>query len=218
MSREVHVRFCESRGVRFPPATRPISGEIFSNELHRLEDELFEEDWKEARERLGFDPQADDLLRTPGQRRTDALEEMARRSATAPVDGICPKPLFSVLVDFPTLGGLGRICELAGGMVLTPGSLLPWLDRALIERAVFQPPDRVQVSEKARLFTGATRRGIQLRDRECTHPYCDRPAVDCQVDHIQPFAENGPTTQSNGRLLCGFHNRLRTQRPPPPRE
>jgi len=22
MSREVHVRFCESRGVRFPPATR----------------------------------------------------------------------------------------------------------------------------------------------------------------------------------------------------
>ena len=24
MSREVHVRFCESRGVRFPPATHPI--------------------------------------------------------------------------------------------------------------------------------------------------------------------------------------------------
>ena len=24
MSREVHVRFCESRGVRFPPATLPL--------------------------------------------------------------------------------------------------------------------------------------------------------------------------------------------------
>src|SRR4030095_12472573 len=24
MSREVHVRFCESRGVRFPPATLPV--------------------------------------------------------------------------------------------------------------------------------------------------------------------------------------------------
>jgi hypothetical protein len=24
MSREVHVRFCESRGVRFPPATHPL--------------------------------------------------------------------------------------------------------------------------------------------------------------------------------------------------
>ncbi|HEY1988894.1 MAG TPA: HNH endonuclease signature motif containing protein, partial [Acidimicrobiales bacterium] len=70
----------------------------------------------------------------------------------------------------------------------------------------------------ARLFTGATRRGIQLRDRECTHPYCDRLAVDCEVDHIQPYGQNGPTIQQNGRLLCGFHNRLRNQRPPPQRE
>ncbi|HEV3263933.1 MAG TPA: HNH endonuclease signature motif containing protein, partial [Acidimicrobiales bacterium] len=102
-------------------------------------------------------------------------------------------------------------------MALTPGSLVPWIDRADFERAVFEPPDRVQVSATARLFTGATRRGIQLRDRECTHPYCDRPAVDCQVDHIQPFGQDGPTTFENGRLLCGFHNRLRNQRPPPKR-
>ena len=26
MSREVHVRFCESRGVRFPPATHRVLG------------------------------------------------------------------------------------------------------------------------------------------------------------------------------------------------
>jgi hypothetical protein len=126
---------------------------------------------------------------------------MAKRSATAPPDGITPKPLFDVLIDWPTLGG--RTCELAQGMALTPGSLVPWLDRADFERAVFEPPDRVQVSTTARLFTGATRRGIQLRDRECTHPYCDRPALDCQVDHIQPFGQDGPTTFANGRLLCG---------------
>ena len=193
----------------------PIGGAIFSNELGRLEQELFEEDWKAAGARLGHEPTVADITRTPGQRRCDALEEMARRSATAPPDGIPPKPLFSVLVDWPTLSG--RICELAQGMALTPGSLVPWLDRADFERAVYQPDDRVQVSATARLFTGATRRGIQLRDRECTHPYCDRPAVDCQVDHIQPFGQDGPTTQENGRLLCGFHNRLRNQRPPPPR-
>jgi hypothetical protein len=194
----------------------PISGAIVSNELKRLEDELFEQDWKEARARLGFDPTVSDLARTPSQRRADALVEMATRSRTAPAGGIRPAPLFSVLVDFPTLGG--RICELEQGIAVTPGSLVPWLDRAYIERAVFEPPDRVQVSATARLFTGATRRGIQLRDRECTHPYCDRPAVDCQVDHIQPYGQNGPTIQQNGRLLCGFHNRLRNQRPPPPRE
>jgi 5-methylcytosine-specific restriction protein A len=81
---------------------------------------------------------------------------------------------------------------------------------------VFGPKNRVEVSEKARLFTGATRRAIELRDRECTHPYCDLPASACQVDHIIPDAANGPTTQENGRLLCGFHNRLRNERPPPP--
>ncbi|HVB93369.1 MAG TPA: DUF222 domain-containing protein [Acidimicrobiales bacterium] len=174
----------------------PIGGAIVSGELDRLEAELFDEDWNAARERLGYDPTVSDLARTPSQRRADAVVEMAKRSATAPPDGIPPKPLFSVLVDFPTLGG--RTCELAQGMALTPGSLVPWLDRADIERAVFEPPDRVQVSATARLFTGATRRGIQLRDRECTHPYCDRPALDCQVDHIQPFSQDGPTTFENG--------------------
>jgi hypothetical protein len=194
----------------------PIGGAIFANELDRLEQELFEEEWKDARERLGYDPTVSDLSRTPGQRRADAAEEMAKRSATAPADGIPPRPLFDVLVDWPTLSG--RTCELAQGMALTPGALVPWLDRADFERAVFEPPDRVQVSATARLFTGATRRGIQLRDRECTHPYCDRPAVVCQVDHIQPFGQDGPTTFANGRLLCGYHNRLRHQRPPPQKE
>jgi len=54
-----------------------------------------------------------------------------------------------------------------------------------------------------------------VRDQECTHPTCDVRAPRCEVDHIQPFSAGGPTTQENGRLLCGFHNRLRNQRPPP---
>ena len=191
----------------------PLSGTAVSEELGRLEHELFEADWAEAKERLGKEPTACDLERTPGQRRCDALAEMARRSRTAPENGKRPAPLISVLVDYPTLAG--RVCELANGTVLSPGALLPLLDEAYIERAVFAPDKRVEVSETARLFTGATRRAIELRDRTCTHPYCDgsRP---CQVDHIIPYAEGGPTNQENGRLLCGFHNRLRNQRPPPP--
>ncbi len=196
----------------------PLSGTAVSEELSRLEDELFEADWAKATERLGHEPTASDLERTPGQRRCDALAEMATRSRTAPKNGKRPAPLLSVLVDFRTLAG--RVCELANGTVLAPGALVPLLDEAYLERAVFAPDQRVEVSERARLFTGATRRAIELRDRTCTHPYCDgsRP---CQVDHIIPYAEGGPTNQENGRLLCGFHNRLRNQpgtkpqRPPP---
>ena len=58
-------------------------------------------------------------------------------------------------------------------------------------------------------------RAIELRDRECTHHYCDVPAPSCQVDHIVPFSAGGPTVEENGRLLCAFHNRLRNGRQPP---
>jgi len=107
------------------------------------------------------------------------------------------------------------VCELANGQVVTPGSLLPWLTQADIERAVFHAGGRVEVSATSRLFSGATRRAIEVRDRRCVHPTCEVPSERCQVDHIVPWAAGGPTTQENGRLLCGFHNRLRNERPPP---
>ena len=125
-----------------------------------------------------------------------------------------PEPLFSVLIDYETLSG--RICELANGEVVTPGSLLRYLDAAWIERVVFGSPSRViDMGVRRRLFTGATRRAVQVRDRECFHPFCDTPAPDCEVDHIEPYAAGGLTTQGNGRPACDFHNRTRHRRPEP---
>ena len=189
----------------------PIAGTIVANELERLELAHFDADRAEARERLGREPTIDELERTPGQRRADALVEMARRSRTAPADGRRPVPLFTVFVGYETLHG--RICELAQGIPVAPGSMIPWLEDAEIERAVFTPGNRVEIGVAARFFTGATRRGVELRDRQCVHPYCDRPAYLCEVDHIVPWSQGGATTQENGRLLCGFHNRLRNTSP-----
>ena len=62
----------------------PVSGAIVSNELNRLEHDLFEADCAEAKERLGRTGRLDELARTSGQRRADALVEMATRSRTAP--------------------------------------------------------------------------------------------------------------------------------------
>lgn len=191
----------------------PVSGTIVYDELNRIERELFDADWAEAKERLGRDPNPGDLRRTAGQRRADALVEMAVRSRTAPVGGRRPEPMISFLVGYETMHG--RICETEGGIVVTPGTVYEWLDRAYFERVVFGPDNRVEVSESARFFTGATRRAIQIRDRRCTHPFCNEPVERCQVDHIKLASEDGPTTQENGRLLCAFHNRLRNQRPPP---
>jgi hypothetical protein len=155
-----------------------------------------------------------DLPRTPAQRRADALVEMATRSNTAPVNGRRPTPLFTVLVDYETLAG--RICELASRTVVTPGSLLPWLDEAYVERIVFDGKGRlIDVGVQQRLFRGGKRRGIQVRDRICAHPLCEEPVERCEIDHIEPYAQGGETSVDNGRLLCPFHNRLRNTRPWP---
>jgi hypothetical protein len=206
-------------GMVFGKATLdPVSGEIVVGELDRLERQLFEADWAEAKARLGRDPKPDELERSAAQRRADALVEMATRSRSTPPDAQRPAPLFSVFVDYEALHG--RILQLANGTVLAPQAVVPWLDEAYIERAVFRPDRRVEVSERARLFTGATRRAVELRDRRCQHPYCDRKLRDCQVDHIVPYELGGPTTQENGQLLCGPHNRAKEKdrrkgRPPP---
>jgi hypothetical protein len=192
----------------------PINGSIVSSELNRLEHDLFEADCAEAKERLGHTARIDQLARTAAQRRADAMVEMATRSRTAPADGIRPAPLFTVLVGFETLKG--RISELENGTVLHPSALEPWMDSAYFERALFSLSNRIDVSVRSRFFTGGTRRAIELRDRICTHPYCYEPADTCQVDHIETYASGGLTTQDNGRLLCGFHNRLRNQREHPP--
>jgi hypothetical protein len=195
----------------------PIAGASVSGELNRIENEFFVADRARAKEELGREPTSAELWRTPSQRRADALVEMAARSAVVePGKTRPPAPLFSVLVDWPTLSG--RVCELAQGIVVSPGELVDWLSDADLERVVMEPSGRVEVSPTRRIFSGATRRAIEVRDRECLHEYCDLDAARCQVDHIVPWSEGGRTTQENGRLLCGFHNRLRNQRPPPQQE
>ncbi len=181
--------------------------------LGRIEQELFEADLAAARAQHGEAATTAHLARTPAQRRHDALVEMAKRAATAPVGGKRPRPLVSVFVGYETLAG--RICELADGTVVTPGTVASLLHEALIERVVFDGPSRVIDIGHTRTFQGAARRALELRDRHCTHPGCDVPAERCQGDHIIPWSHDGPTTQDNGQLRCGYHNRWRWQHPDP---
>ena len=138
----------------------PIGGEIFATTLERIEKELFDADWAEAKARVGENVFVTDLGRTPAQRRADAAVEMARRAGAVPEGARRPEPLFTVFVGYETLAG--RICELAGGSVVSPGSLVPWLDEAWVERVVFDGPDRIKnVGVHRRLFAGATRRAAR---------------------------------------------------------
>jgi hypothetical protein len=185
--------------------------ETVTNALERIEDELFQADWGEAKERLGRDPQHQELGRNKMQRMADALEEMAIRAHTALKDGKRPEPLLSIHLG---LDMLERACELDSGEPLTPGQVAPVLDRALIERIVWDGPARILEIGEKRTFTGALRRAIHARDRTCRFPGCDTPGKWCQVDHHQPWSRNGKTVQANGVYGCGYHNPLKGDTPP----
>jgi hypothetical protein len=171
----------------------PIPGRVVHDELARLERSIADSDAAAGRKR------------TPAQRRAAALVEMARRSAQDPHSSRSARPLFTVLVGEQSFK---HLCELAEGTVLAPQQLLPWLSTAELETILFDGPHTVVSVSHKRRFTGAVRRAIEVRDRRCTHPSdCDVPASRCDVDHIIPYSQHGPTSQFNGRLQCPTHNR-----------
>ena len=51
---------------------------------------------------------------------------------------------------------------------------------------------------------------VNLRDRRCRHPHCNRSARRCDCDHRDPVANGGPTCPCNLAPLCRHHHRLKT--------
>jgi hypothetical protein len=186
----------------------PVARVTVGVALDRIEQELFEQDWEQARAEHGDQATLAHITRTPAQRRHDALVEMAKRAFAAPEGARLPVPLVSVLVGYETFKG--RVCELADKTVITPGIVASMLDEAQIERIIFDGPSRVVDLGRSRSFVGAARRALEVRDQGCTHPTgCDEPVWRCQGDHIQPHSQGGRTHPDNGQLRCGWHNRWR---------
>jgi hypothetical protein len=188
----------------------PIAGTIVHNTIKEIERRLFEADWAEAKHRLGRDPLIGELRRTPGQRRADAFVEMAVLARCVPAGARRPAPLFTVVLGYDRFK---QVCELANRSVVTPGSLLPYLTEAMIERIVADGKGRALDVGEARCFEGATRRAVEVLGEECFDRTCEVPAEDAQIDHIIEAAKGGPTRTWNGRPACGFHNRARNRGP-----
>ncbi|WP_291279676.1 HNH endonuclease signature motif containing protein [Galactobacter sp.] len=65
----------------------------------------------------------------------------------------------------------------------------------------------MRMESTARTFPDGLGKMIALRDGHCRFPFCDAPIR--HLDHIQPHAEGGPTSYSNGQGLCARHNLLK---------
>ncbi|MBL8775055.1 MAG: DUF222 domain-containing protein [Acidimicrobiales bacterium] len=101
--REGHASRTFDDLVRLDAWLDPLGGTEFLDEFHRIEQEMFEADWAEARARVGERATQRDLRRTAKQRRADAFVEMARRSRAhgAPADG--PRWVLNVMMGWHTL-------------------------------------------------------------------------------------------------------------------
>lgn len=57
----------------------------------------------------------------------------------------------------------------------------------------------------------ALRALIRTRDGTCQFPGCTVPASACDIDHITPYSQGGPTTADNLQALCERHHAAKTK-------
>jgi hypothetical protein len=104
--------------------------------------------------------------------------------------------------------------QLGIGMLDTGGRLSPTqvrqlaCDAQLIPAVLGGDGQVLDLGRTRRLITGALRRALEVRDRGCAFPGCDRPPRWCDGHHIAAWVDGGPTTLDNSVLLCGHHHRI----------
>jgi hypothetical protein len=64
----------------------------------------------------------------------------------------------------------------------------------------------VDVGRSERVVPGATRRALNIRDKGCRWPGCDRPASWTAAHHVVHWAQGGRTDLDNLVLLCRRHH------------
>jgi hypothetical protein len=158
-------------------------------------------------------PRRDGDLRSPRQRRADALADLARTFLDSGEASGSEKPHVLVLTDLAALQGSGGgIHETSNGQVLTPNQVRETACDAVINRVVFGPDSQpLDLGRTTRVVPPSMRRALIARDRHCRHKGCDRPAQWCDAHHIIHWADGGPTALWNLKLLCRYHHTLQHQ-------
>ncbi|MGH3486455.1 MAG: DUF222 domain-containing protein, partial [Actinopolymorphaceae bacterium] len=149
-------------------------------------------------------------LRTPGQRMGDGLHELLRRyldSGASPTHAGEKPHLIITITDTHLAGGTGHATLLRTGTPISARTAQQMACDAKVSLWGTINGEHA-LTDGTRLFTGKTRRLLELRDKGCAFPGCDRPPSWCDGHHTRSWLQGGPTTPANGVLLCGHHHRL----------
>jgi hypothetical protein len=202
--RYLHVSPTLHGSVRVDGDLDPETGQSVITALHAVGD-------ADVR---GFGDRPD--LRSPRQRRADALGELCRQwlnsSARPTVAG--ERPHMSVIVDVESLvGAAGKRSGFESGQPLHPDSARRIACDAAITRVLTSGrSEPLDVGRRTAVVSPVTRRALVVRDEHCTFPGCERPSEWCDAHHVRHWADGGPTALSNLILLCRPHHRAMHQR------
>jgi hypothetical protein len=142
--------------------------------------------------------------------RADALVDMARPGSAKPAG---PETMIHVMVDHEALMRghtvTGEQCEIPG-----IGPIPVTLARQLSEDAILKVLLTDGVDVKAVAHAGRTipahlRSALEVRDRKCIVPRCDR-TVDLQIDHRNTYGQTQITRLEDLGLLCRWHHHQKT--------
>ena len=104
---------------------------------------------------------------------------------------------------------------LADGTELSPGELRRLACGAeLIPVVLGTGSTVVDVGYSHRLAPWPLRHAVGLRDGGCAFPGCTAPLEHCDIHHIVPWQDGGPTSLSNLVALCRSHHGLIEPLPP----
>jgi hypothetical protein len=163
--------------------------------------------------------------RTAAQARADALAELARGALDG---GGLPgaggeRPHLTVTVGLATLEARAGspATELGWGGTLCGEAARRLACDATVTRVITGGDSLpLDVGRTTRVVPPPLRRALELRDRGCAWPGCDRPPPWTDAHHITHWADNGPTSLENLVLLCRRHHRAvhegRAPSPEPP--
>jgi hypothetical protein len=192
-----------TRMVRVDGELDPEGGEALLTALQAIVD-------AELRAGTGTD------VRTPAQRRADALCELAHRYLRSPdrptVGG--ERPHVTLTVGIETLRAAGKTpvpgrCELdhTGAVPVETARRLA-CDASILPVVMAGRSLPLDVGRRTSVVPSGLHRAVELRDGGCRFPRCTRPHSWCDPHHIRHWADGGKTALDNLVLLCRPHHTL----------
>jgi Domain of unknown function (DUF222)/HNH endonuclease len=150
-------------------------------------------------------------LRTPTQRRADALGEICRQwlaSRDRPNVG-GERPNVVVTIDLESLvDRSGRRAEMPDTGSITPETARRLACDADVTRVITRAgSEPLELGRRTKVVPPGLRKAIAVRDRGCRFPGCGRPPGWCDAHHVVHWADGGETSLSNLVLLCRPHHR-----------